>query len=84
MATKTTTGKPIPTLQTKFGLQLRYLRRKKDLTQEQLAESVGISVEFLSNIERGKNAPSFQTLERISLALSVPVKRLFDFDENDY
>jgi Helix-turn-helix len=36
----------------------------RDLTQEQLAEAARISVDMLSNIERGVNAPSFETLAR--------------------
>jgi transcriptional regulator with XRE-family HTH domain len=60
-----------------FGRRLRQIRRQKDLTQEQLAEAVGISVEFLSNIERGINAPSFETLEKLSEVLTVPVAEFF-------
>jgi len=47
-------------LRSQFGQRLRKLRRERDLTQEQLAEAVGVSVEFLSNTERGINAPSFE------------------------
>jgi transcriptional regulator with XRE-family HTH domain len=43
-------------LRVQFGRRLRQLRRQKDLTQEQLAETAGISVDMLSNIERGVNA----------------------------
>ncbi|HEX8139333.1 MAG TPA: helix-turn-helix transcriptional regulator [Pyrinomonadaceae bacterium] len=67
-------------LRVKFGKNLRRLRRQKDFTQEQLAEAAEISVEFLSNIERGINAPSFETLEKLSKILDVPAKELFDFD----
>jgi transcriptional regulator with XRE-family HTH domain len=67
-------------LRIKFGKNLRRLRRQKDFTQEQLAEATEISVEFLSNIERGINAPSFETLEKLSKVLNVSVKELFDFD----
>ena len=67
-------------LRVKFGKNLRRLRRRKDVTQEQLAEAAEISVEFLSNIERGINAPSFETLEKLSKVLDMPVKELFDFD----
>ena len=66
-------------LRTKFGRRLRYLRRLRDLTQEQLAETVDISVDFLSNIERGVNAPSFDTLERLAEALQVDPRDLFEF-----
>jgi transcriptional regulator with XRE-family HTH domain len=65
-------------LRTKFGRRLRQLRREKDLTQEQLAEAAGISVDFLSNMERGINAPSFETLEKLVEILQVPVKSFFE------
>jgi transcriptional regulator with XRE-family HTH domain len=67
-------------LKARFGKRLRQLRREKDLTQEQLAEAANISVESISNLERGIHAPSFDTLERLAKALGIPVKNLFDFD----
>ncbi len=69
-------------LQRVFGRRLRQLRRQKELTQAQLAEAIDTSVEFVSNVERGVNAPSFNTLERLAKALGCPVKGLFDFDDN--
>jgi transcriptional regulator with XRE-family HTH domain len=56
------------------------LRLRSELTQEQLAETANISVDFLSLIERGINAPSFESLERVAKALHLEVKDLFDFD----
>jgi transcriptional regulator with XRE-family HTH domain len=49
------------------------------MTQEQLAEAIGVSVDLISNIERGVNAPSFKTIEKLSQTLNVPPKELFDF-----
>jgi transcriptional regulator with XRE-family HTH domain len=49
------------------------------MTQERFAEILDISVDFLSLMERGINAPSFDTLERISKRLRVPVGDLFSF-----
>jgi len=66
-------------LKVKFGRRLRQIRRLKNLTQEQLAEVTGISVEFVSNIERGINAPSFDTLEKLAEVLNVSYVDLFDF-----
>jgi transcriptional regulator with XRE-family HTH domain len=66
-------------LKVKFGKRLRTLRKQRDLTQDQLAEAADISVDFLSLVERGKNAPSFKTLRRLATALEVEVKDLFDF-----
>ena len=69
-------------LKVQFGKQIRALREHKQLTQEQLAEAAHISVDFLSLIERGRNAPSFGVLEKLAKALEVAVKELFDFDEH--
>jgi transcriptional regulator with XRE-family HTH domain len=64
-------------LRKRFGKRLRQIRRHKDLTQEQLAEAVGITAEYLSNLERGVNAPSFETLEKLAEVLEVDVTELF-------
>ena len=68
-------------LRNRFGKRLRQVRRQQDITQEQLAEAVGISPTFLSNLERGINGPSFEILEKIAQVLHVPVRELFDFPE---
>jgi transcriptional regulator with XRE-family HTH domain len=66
-------------LRAKFGIRLRGIRRERELTQEQFAELMGISVDFLSLIERGINSPSFEVLEKMEAALKMPVRELFDF-----
>jgi len=71
----------VPSLREDFGNQLRAIRQYRGLPQERFAELVGISVDFLSLIERGINAPSFETLERMAKRLKVPVKSLFDFPD---
>ena len=53
------------------------------MSQEQFAELLGISVDFLSLIERGINAPSFENLESFSIQLGVPVWELFVFDHSN-
>ena len=71
----------MPSLRQNFGQRLRSIRLERKLTQEAFAEFVGISVDFLSLIERGRNSPSFETIEQIAKALRVPVMVLFDFSE---
>lgn len=66
-------------LRGKFGKRLRQIRRSADITQEQLAEAVGVSVKFIGNIERGTASPSFETLEKIAEVLGVEVGELFQF-----
>lgn len=53
--------------------------RIRRITQEEFAYMVGMSVDFLSLIERGRNAPSFETLDRIAKKLKLPVADLFTF-----
>ena len=68
-------------LQKKLGQRIASLRKERKLTQEQLAEAVGCSVEFISLIERGVNAPSVSGLEKFAKILKVEVRELFTFEE---
>ncbi len=70
----------MPSLREKFGQRLRMIRLARKLSQEQFAELLGISVDFLSLIERGINAPSFENLDAFSAQLKIPVFVLFDFE----
>lgn len=66
------------TLRTRFGRNLRLFRMQREMTQEDFAEKIDVCVEFVSNIERGVNAPSFDTLERIEMVLDIPIARFFE------
>ena len=68
------------TLRKKFGQRLREIRLSRRMSQEQFAEALNMSVDFLSLIERGRNAPSFETLDRITKRLRMSVADLFTFD----
>lgn len=68
-------------LQRKLGKRIASLRKAKKLTQEQLAEALDCSVEFISLVERGINAPSVSGLEKFAKILNVEVKELFTFEK---
>jgi transcriptional regulator with XRE-family HTH domain len=68
-------------LKTRFGNKLKSLRTQKGLTQEQLADATELSIESISNIERGIFGPRFNNLEKIAAALNVEVVRLFEFQK---
>ena len=68
-------------LQKKLGQRIASLRKAQKLTQEQLAEALGCSVEFISLVERGVNAPSVAGLEKFAKILKVEVRELFTFVE---
>lgn len=50
---------------------VRKERKRLDLTQEELAERVGISRAYMGYIEQGRNVPSLEILEKIAKALKV-------------
>jgi transcriptional regulator with XRE-family HTH domain len=66
-------------LQKRLGQRIADLRKTRHLTQVQLAKMVGCSVEIISLVERGVNAPSVARLEDIAKALKVEVVDLFTF-----
>ena len=69
----------VATLRKQFGKKLRSIRKRRGMTQEQFAELLDISVDFVSLVERGLNAPSFESIEAFSIILGVPVRDFFDF-----
>lgn len=60
-----------------LGKRVREERIKKDLTQFALAEEVGISQNFLGDVERGLKAPSITTSIRLSNVLEISLDVLF-------
>lgn len=66
-----------------FGARIRELRKAQGLTQDQLAEILGIEQKYVSLIEHGKSYPSLDRLMRIAEALKVPLPSLFEFMHHD-
>lgn len=64
------------------GLKVAYYRKLNGLTQEQLAEKMGVETSFIGQIEAVniRKAISLDTLFRISQALNVPPHKFLDFD----
>ena len=62
-----------------IGKKIKFYREKLHLTQEKLAEKSGISLDYLGKIEVNINKPGLKTLIKISNALNIPIKNLFDF-----
>lgn len=59
-------------LLTRFAANVRRLRSKKKLSQKALADKVGISVSYVSMLERGQRSPPLETIEKMAKALGVP------------
>ncbi len=62
-----------------IGERIKRLRKRAGLTQEQLAERVGLDARHLSRLEVGRHCPSLDTLERIARVLDVPLLEFFRF-----
>lgn len=69
-------------LRQRFGKRLKELRLRQSLTQVELAEKISASASFISAIERGIDAPSFETLEALSEALNIEIFEFFYFTED--
>ncbi|MBM6725185.1 MULTISPECIES: helix-turn-helix domain-containing protein [Oscillospiraceae] len=61
-----------------IGLNIMYYRKQQGLTQEQLAEMVGITQQHLQRVETAHSVPSLSKLLDIADVLGVPVQKLFD------
>ena len=60
------------------GKQVRLIRRKRDLSQRELARRVGVSNGTISQIERGNSDPSFSLLMKVLDGLGVSISEFFD------
>ncbi len=63
----------------KFGLNIVYYRKRKRLTQLQLAELVEVDRSHISAMELGKVGASLDVIFKLSEVLDISPKELFDF-----
>ena len=66
-----------PTLLDSLGADLRSLRKSRGLTLSELADAVGKSVGWLSQVERDLSEPSINDLRDLAKALNIPMSMLF-------
>lgn len=69
----------VATLRRLFGRRLKELRTEKGFNQLYLGTLAGVSEDFISQVERGINTPSFETIEALASALGIDVAALFTF-----
>jgi transcriptional regulator with XRE-family HTH domain len=65
-----------------FGDKLRKLRKEKDLTLNELAKELGISLQHLSNFENGRRIPRLETFRKIAQFFNIDYNELLDIPEN--
>ncbi len=62
----------------KLGKKIAFLRGELGISQAELAFNANISTSYLSAIERGITDTTISTVKRISKALNVDIRELFD------
>ncbi len=70
-------------LKRNFGKRLQQVRQARGLTQETLAEVLGVHVRTVRHMEAGVYSPRFDTLEKLAEVLGVEVKALFSFGDEE-
>ena len=65
-----------------FGRRLKLLRELAGLTQSQLAERIGVTMQYVSMVERGLSSPSFRVIADVCRALNVDPASLFLFSQH--
>ena len=63
----------------RFGKNVKLERVKKDLTQEQLAEIVNVSQNYLSSVELGKENMSLAKVLELAEYLKTDIENLLNF-----
>lgn len=64
----------------RFSGRLKFLRRKHNITQEQLAEKSNVSYKNIQYLEsKNPTCPSLRTLEKIAKAFGLSISKLLDF-----
>lgn len=66
-----------------MGMRIRAIRKQRNLTGEQLAEMVGVSKGYISELENGKKTPGASLTLRLADALKVEIYELYDGPETD-
>lgn len=63
----------------KVGKNIKKIREKRGLTQEELALEAGLNRAYVGYIERGRRNPSIETVAKIAKILKVRLDELFKF-----
>lgn len=65
-----------------LGNNIRNRRKQLGLSQQELAEKINISLNFMGKIEVAFSKPSLDTLVKIADGLNISVSELCDFNQN--
>lgn len=61
-----------------IGEQIKYYRKRSGITQQKLAELIGVQASAISKYEKGIVSPSWEMLLNISIALNISITQLIE------
>lgn len=64
-----------------FGMRLRQLREARGISQEHLAQIIGLDRSYLGSVERGERNVSLENIWRIAAGLEVPPSKLLELSD---
>lgn len=65
------------TLKERLGERIRYIRKDKGLSQEELGELSGLHTNYIGQVERGNKNLTVESLEKITFGLGITLEQLF-------
>lgn len=68
-----------PKSQQYTGKKLKEIRERRNMSQEEVAETAGISVTYYAGIERGEENPTYAVLESLCGALKIKSSEILSF-----
>src|SRR3972149_5569191 len=74
----------MPTTREKLAARVRFLRKEKQWTQEQLGDKAGLTYKFVGQIERGEVSPTLDSLDKLAKAVGLTVGELLSFSEKGW
>lgn len=72
-----------PAVLVSLGRRVRELRKRREMTQQQLAERAGMNTKFLGELENGHRDLRVMTISRLAKSLGVELADIFHFNEVD-
>jgi putative transcriptional regulator len=60
--------------------QVRQLRAMRNMTQQELADQIGVTRQTVIAIEQDKYSPSLETAFKVALVLGAPLEQCFQYD----
>lgn len=68
----------VDSLKVALGAHVREIRRSRGMTQERLAEELGVTPRYLAGIERGERNLTLDSVDALAAQLGVPSLALLD------